>query len=186
MSSRSQRVSALAQFQASPELRSLTRIREGGRISRATRVAGLEQLEAAVDLRALTAGGAGPLQIGIRIDPNASKRLLLKLGKIHPGLVKAVDAEVQKVAYEVEDEMSAGWPVDTGFSKSQWSTSRLGQAIYAVLNLANYSGYVKRAGASQTAAEERMPAVLPGALSRLTEAVRAVVRSVLNSPTGDA
>lgn len=184
MASRAQRLAGLSQFQASPELRRLTSIREGGGTSRRTRLAGLAQLEAAADLRALTAGGEGPLQIGIKIDPNASKRLLLKLGKLHPELVKAVDAEVKAAAFDLEDELRAGWPVDTGFSKSQWSTLRLSQAIYAITNLANYAGFVRRRGGSGSYIDERLPQVLPPALARLTERVRSVVRSVLNRDVG--
>jgi len=179
MASRKQRVAALGQFQASAAFRQATSIRYDHSPTRKERAAALKAWKEADELRALTAGDG--LQVGIAVDMVQVENLLDKLAELAPDVVEELDRIGRRVAFNLEDDIRADWPVDTGFSLSQWDTQQLGEGVYAVLNLAIYSGLVQRSGSSETVAAEIMRGPAESAQREYAKLAADAIRKVTDS-----
>lgn len=173
MASRKQRVAALGEFRAATEFRGLTSIRDSIATTRKNRSAAMKQWREADNLRALTAREG--MQIGIDFDLGEIEDLLDRLAEFAPDALEELDEIGRRVAFDLQDEIVRDWPVDTGFSKSQWDTVKIRDAAYAVVNLAVYSGIVHRSGQSETVAEEIMRELVPRAQQEYAQAAESAM-----------
>lgn len=149
-----------------------------GSTSRRARAEALRQFEAADDYRALTVARDG-MQVGVGIDPDQVERVLDMLSEMAPGLIEAADDIVREEARGFKREIAAAWPVDTGFSRGEWTTLELGPAVQAVVNPAIYSGHVHYANETEPIARrierEARDEVLPRVARKIAMAARRII-----------
>lgn len=119
-----------------------------------------------------TPGGA--FRVSVLTD--GQERAIRMLDTLGAVAIERADAAIRIEASAAAKRIAARWPVDTGFSRSQWRAVQIAVGKWQIVNRANYTEYVHRKGETTPLVQTLVPAELAVMATRIARRLRALIR----------
>lgn len=119
-----------------------------------------------------TPGGA----FRVSVLTSGQERAIQMLDTLGAVAIERADAAIRIEASAAAKRIAAKWPVDTGFSRSQWRAVQIAVGKWQIVNRANYTAFVHRRGETTPLVDTLIPAELATMSMRIQRRLRALIR----------